>query len=301
MFDPGTAEFWNNDPRWTYEALTGMMVSRGSLGIDSNFAHVQPTGAYHYHGLPMGLLERLGYRSKMVLVGYAADGYPIYGPYCYTNANDQRSGLKMLKSSYRLKSGSRSSGNNGPGGIYDGSFAQDYEYVKGLGDLDEYNGRTGVTPEYPEGTFYYVLTDKWPFIPRIFRGTPDSTFSKGPPGGGGGGRPGGGRPRGFGGPGNGGPPGGGFRPGGPDGQGFGGPGNGGGFRPGGQDGRGFGGPGNGGDFRPGGPNGQDFDGPNNGGGFRPGIQDGQGFGGPPGGGFRQGGPEGQGGGPPGGN
>jgi hypothetical protein len=106
-FDPGTAELWNGDMRWHYEALSGMMVSRGSLGVDANLAHVQPNGAYHYHGLPMGLLEKLNYRSKMVLAGYAADGYPIYGPYCYSTANDSRSALKKMKSSYRLKSGTR--------------------------------------------------------------------------------------------------------------------------------------------------------------------------------------------------
>ena len=182
VFDPGTAELWNGDMRWHYEALTGIMASRGSLGVDANFAHVQPNGAYHYHGLPTGLLERLNYRSRMALVGYAADGYPIYGPYGYANANDPTSGLKKLKSSYRLKSGMRPDNGDGPGGAYDGSFAQDYEFVSGLGDLDQYNGRTGVTPEYPHGTFYYVLTETWPFVPRIFRGTPDGSFRKVPQG-----------------------------------------------------------------------------------------------------------------------
>lgn len=246
-FDPGTAELWNGDMRWHYEALSGMMVSRGSLGVDANLAHVQPNGAYHYHGLPMGLLEKLNYRSKMVLAGYAADGYPIYGPYCYSTANDSRSALKKMKSSYRLKSGTRIGGSDGPGGAYDGSFAQDYEFVQGAGDLDQYNGRTGVIPEYPSGTFYYVLTENWPFVPRQFRGTPDASFAKGPPGldrGNGGGRGGRGMNR-FGGH-NGGPPGGlpGGPPGGPPGGLHGGAGPG--FRP--------GGPPPGGGFRPAYPN-----------------------------------------------
>ncbi len=47
--DPGTAEFWHNDPNWNYEAMSGKM----DLGLDENNAHVQPNGAYHYHGLPM--------------------------------------------------------------------------------------------------------------------------------------------------------------------------------------------------------------------------------------------------------
>jgi hypothetical protein len=183
MFDPGTADLWNNDRRWHYEALSGEMVHHGSLGMDHNLAHVQPSGAYHYHGLPLGLLNSLNYKTKMVLVGWAADGYPIYGPFCYATADNAKSGLKDLKSSYRLKSGSRLGGHDGPGGRYDGSFSQDYEFVPGLGDLDEFNGRVGVTPEFPGGTFYYVLTSNWPFVPRKFKGEPDSSFRKGPPGG----------------------------------------------------------------------------------------------------------------------
>lgn len=180
VFDPGTAELWNGDMRWHYEALSGLMGSRGKMGADENLAHVQPNGAYHYHGMPMGLLKKRDYTKKMTLVGWAADGYPIYGPYAYTNPNDPKSPLKELKSAYRLKSGNRP-GTDGPSGAYDGSFQQDYEFVKG-GDLDEYCGRTGVTPEYPNGTFYYVVTENWPFIPRRLKGTPDPSFRKGPQG-----------------------------------------------------------------------------------------------------------------------
>ncbi len=222
-FDPGTAELWNNDFRWHYEALSGLLGARGGLGVDENLAHVQPTGAYHYHGLPLGLLKKLDYKNKPALIGYAADGFPIYGNYGYKDASSTVGSFKLLKSSYRLKSGERPGGTTGPGGACDGSFASDYEYVKGLGDLDEANGRTGVTPEYPKGTYYYVLTDNWPYIPRLYRGTPDPSFSRMNGPGGPGGGPGGGQgqgPGGFGGPGGqgpggfGGPPGGGAGPGG---------------------------------------------------------------------------------------
>ena len=260
-FDPGTAEMWNGNFQWRYEALTGFLSTRGGLGVDDNLAHVQPNGAYHYHGLPFGLLKRLDYKSHPALIGYAADGFPIYGNYGYSNPNDASSPVKLLKSSFHLREGNRPGGNNGPGGAYDGSFAQDFEYVKGSGDLDAFNGRTGVTPEYPAGTYYYVVTDTFPFVSREFRGTPDVTFTRmggpgaGPAGGQGPGSPGG--------PGPGGP---GF--GGPGGQGPGGPGFGG------QGGQGQGGPGFGG------PGGQGQDGPGFGG---PGGQGGPGFAGPPGG------------------
>ena len=77
-------------------------------------------------------------------------------------------------------------------GSYDGTFVQDYEYVAGLGDLDQANGRTGTTPEYPEDTYYYVITPNFPFIPRYWRDEPSRDFVR--RGGGGGGGPG--RPQG---------------------------------------------------------------------------------------------------------
>lgn len=51
-----------------------------------------------------------------------------------------------------------------------------YEYIEKLGDLDDYNGRFGVTPEYPDGTYYYVMSNSFPYIPISFRGAPDKTF-----------------------------------------------------------------------------------------------------------------------------
>ena len=179
-FDAATAEYWNNDRSsdWNIEALTGSM----DLGLDSNNAHVQPNGAYHYHGIPTGILKKYDYKSKPLLIGYAADGFPVYAPYGYKNAANSQSGMKELKSSYRIKSGTRPSG---PGGRYDGTYTKDFEYAEGKGDLDECNGRTGVTPEYPEGTYYYVITDQFPFIPRCLMASADSSFSKGPGGGGG--------------------------------------------------------------------------------------------------------------------
>ncbi|MCA9104427.1 MAG: YHYH protein [Planctomycetales bacterium] len=186
-FDPGAAEFWNRDRRsgWQYEALGGGV----NLGLDEHNAHVQPTGAYHYHGIPTGLVQRLRRPDSMTMVGYAADGFPIYAVWGYRDADDPDSPLIELKSSYQLKEGMR---NGGPRGRHDGTFVQDWEYVAGSGDLDECNGRTGVTPEYPQGTYYYVLTDRFPFIPRAFRGTPDASFMRGPGGPNGG--PGRGRP-----------------------------------------------------------------------------------------------------------
>ncbi|MBI4752737.1 MAG: YHYH protein [Acidobacteria bacterium] len=178
-FDPGAAEFWDGDPQsgWQYEALSGKV----KLGMDHHHAHVQPGGTYHYHGIPTGLVAQLRKGTQMVLIGYAADGFPIYSQFGYSNPTDPNSPVKELNSSYRLKPGTRP---DGPGGAYDGTFVQDWEYVPGAGDLDQCNGRTGITPEYPTGTYYYVVTADYPFIPRLFRGTPDPSFFRhrnGPP------------------------------------------------------------------------------------------------------------------------
>ena len=100
-FDPGTAEYWNSDRSsdWNIEALTGGM----NLGLDRNNAHVQPNGAYHYHSTPVGLLEKYNYRDKPVLLGYAADGFPVYSSYGYRNATDSSSQIIELGSSYQIR------------------------------------------------------------------------------------------------------------------------------------------------------------------------------------------------------
>ena len=183
-FEP-SGPFWNGDGNsgWQFEVLHP--ANAVALGIDGNFAHTQGRGMYHYHGLPRGLLWDLTVAfpdQAMRLLGFAADGYPIYGPECPGDPTCLNSKPKRLKSSYKLCSGLRAGGRtSGPGGRHDGAFVQDFEYIPGHGDLDECNGRTGPTPEYPKGTYYYVLTDEFPFIPRMFHGFPDPSFRHGPP------------------------------------------------------------------------------------------------------------------------
>ena len=81
-----------------------------------------------------------------------------------------------------MKTGNRpGNGNAAPCGVYTGVYTADYEYVEGLGDLDECNGREGVTHEFPNGTYYYVITYEYPGIPRCFVGTPSNDFKIGPP------------------------------------------------------------------------------------------------------------------------
>ena len=169
LFDPGTAETWNGDERWRQEALSGLV----NLGMDRNNAHVQPNGSYHYHGLPVGFISQRRQRGKPTLLGFAADGFPIYDQWGFGDARRRKG---PLHSAYRLRHGQRPTGTEGPGGRHNGLYTSDYEYVEGLGDLDECNGRKGRTPEYPQGSYYYVLTKRFPHVPRCFRGTPDPSF-----------------------------------------------------------------------------------------------------------------------------
>ncbi len=169
LFDPGTAETWNGNKRWHQEALSGLI----NLGLDRNNAHVQPNGSYHYHGLPVSLIAQRRQHSQPTLLGYAADGFPIYDQWGF-GAAKRRGGA--LQSSYRLRRGYRPAGRNGPGGRYSGLYTADYEYIEGLGDLDQCNARMGITPEYPQGTYYYVLTNRFPHVPRCFHARPDPSF-----------------------------------------------------------------------------------------------------------------------------
>lgn len=151
------------------------------LGLDCNNAHVQPTGQYHYHGAPSAYVNQLGIDgSEMVKIGYAGDGFPIYYKYGYA---DNGTSIVAFESGYALIEGDRGGdGESAPDGCYDGTYSQDYEYVDGLSQLDECNGRTGRTPE-SDSEYYYLFTENWPSAPICFSGTPNSTFSFGGGGG----------------------------------------------------------------------------------------------------------------------
>jgi len=185
-FDPGTAgtcpsnassasscNLANGTDTWRLEALGPNNGTRVfDFGVDGNNAHIQPTGAYHYHGTPEGLLTNAGASStnkKMVLVGWAADGYPVYARYCYSVASDATSALKSCTGSYGLVS-TPASGRAPTSWAPLGWFTQDWTYSAGSGDLDDCNGRTGVTPEFPNGTYYYMVTDTYPYYGRCLKG-----------------------------------------------------------------------------------------------------------------------------------
>ncbi len=95
--------------------------------------------------------------SHSPIIGWAYDGNPIYGPYGFSFGNSGP--IRLMRSGYGLKYSQTQGRINGPSfGLYPpGFFVEDYEF-KGTGDLDEYNGRYCVTPEYPNGVYAYFST-----------------------------------------------------------------------------------------------------------------------------------------------
>lgn len=103
------------------------------------------------------------------ILGFSTDGYPIYGSYSYSGHMHTDSPVIRMRSSYSGITDSTHRPTNWKywntmvvGDIsYSlpmGLFIEDYVYVSGYGDLDNFNGRFGVTPEYPSGTYAYYLT-----------------------------------------------------------------------------------------------------------------------------------------------
>jgi hypothetical protein len=105
------------------------------------------------------------------LIGFAYDGYPIYGGYGYKNT-DGTGGITRIKSSYSLRAittrttyadGSTVTAGPAVSTTYPlGIFREDYEYTAPTAAqpdyLDSHNGRFCVTPEYPAGTYAYFCS-----------------------------------------------------------------------------------------------------------------------------------------------
>ena len=149
------------------------------------------------------------------ILGWVRDGYPVYGPYGYAVSNNDSSGVRRMLSGFQLRNGTRNTDNlttagrttipqwavraygvassqSGPAVsttyplsryMEDNAFLGDLGYVMGTDfDLDEYNGRWCVTPEFPTGTYAYFVsissngTPVYPYnIGRSYYGAPSGT------------------------------------------------------------------------------------------------------------------------------
>jgi hypothetical protein len=156
------------------------------LGFDCAKGH-PAMGNYHHHQNPSAFSLDLTVISTICnlyvadglylidsnvhapLIGFAYDGFPIYGAYGYKNL-DGTGGIARMKSSYQYRNiSTRTQYANGTtvtagppvSTTYPlGYFREDYEYVVNTNTdyLDEHNGRFCITPEYPNGTYCYFAT-----------------------------------------------------------------------------------------------------------------------------------------------
>ena len=139
------------------------------FGADIHNAHVQPDGTYHYHGNPNAMFDDSPSGDGSPVIGFAADGFPIYGSYIL---DEQTGNYRKALSGYTVKQGSRGERTDtNPGGDYTGLYEEDWEWTDS-GDLDECNGM-----EYKEEYGYYV-TESFPYIINCFKGETDSSFNK---------------------------------------------------------------------------------------------------------------------------
>ena len=163
-FGVGDGRVGCNDPEqpWRFDPVS----PASGFSVDSHNAHTQPDGTYHYHAEPNALFS-VDDVIESPVVGFAADGFPIFGRFINDNGT-----VREVRSSYRLKSGGRPDGAGQPGGIYDGTYRDDYEYVEGLGDLDQCNGMS------VNGSYRYHMTAGFPYVLACYTGTPDQSFFK---------------------------------------------------------------------------------------------------------------------------
>jgi hypothetical protein len=173
---PGAVQAWNRDA-----------VPAERVGFDCAKGH-PAMGNYHHHQNPSAFdldllvisnvcdlyasdgLYVIDPTAHSPLLGFAYDGYPIYGAYGFANA-DGSGDITRIKSGYQLRNITvrthHANGNDvadGPAvsATYPlGYFREDYEFITHPGDatyLDVHNGRFCVTPEYPNGTYAYFCT-----------------------------------------------------------------------------------------------------------------------------------------------
>lgn len=166
IFNVSDGMSYNNAGVWNRNAYFWEGIS-----FDDCLGHPAPNGEYHHHVSPRCLYNITDSLQHSPIIGYAFDGYPVYGAWAYTNVNGTGP-LKRMRSSYTTTT--TSTRVNGPAvnATYPvGCFMEDYVYTASAGDLDQRNGRFCVTPEYPSGTYAYFVTldaDLDPQFPYTF-------------------------------------------------------------------------------------------------------------------------------------
>jgi len=155
-------------------------------GFDCSKGH-PAMGNYHHHQNPSAFkldltvisticnlydadgLYTINSTEHSPIIGYAYDGFPIYGAYAFSNT-DGTGSITRMKSGFSLRNitarthyADGSDVIDGPAVGIDyplGHYREDYEFIPSANtdQLDEHNGRFCVTPEYPDGTYAYFCT-----------------------------------------------------------------------------------------------------------------------------------------------
>lgn len=172
----GATQAWNRDA-----------IPAERAGFDCSKGH-PAMGNYHHHQNPSAFdldlvvisnicdlyaadgLYVIDANQHSPLLGFAYDGYPIYGAYAFTNTDGTGAPTRM-RSGYQLRNITQRTTHADGTDVADGPavsttyplgyFREDYEFVEHPGDptyLDEHNGRICVTPEFPGGTYAYFCT-----------------------------------------------------------------------------------------------------------------------------------------------
>lgn len=174
----GVAIYDDGDGK-SYKTSTGTNVNNGdgewdqiawlahADEMDSGNGHPDPNNIYHNHFNPIQLCDVVSGSAHSPIIGWAFDGWPIYGPFGYSTAMDNTSPIERMTSSWSLRNittrtilydGTDVTDGPAVSGTFPlGTYIQDYGYTASSGDLDYYNGRYCVTPEYPSGTYAYFL------------------------------------------------------------------------------------------------------------------------------------------------
>ena len=178
-FTPQVFE-WNKNLQYdlanNYDGARGYVFTGRNNQFGGEYAHLSDPKELRYvvgdnvflNAVTQQFQEVASNFEHSPILGWAYDGNPIYGPYGYIDPTDQNSGIRRLRTSYKLKdnvvydlaTNPNPARIDGPSlATYPaGSFVADYEYDFQSGDLDNYNGRFCKSPQYPDGTYAYFIT-----------------------------------------------------------------------------------------------------------------------------------------------
>ncbi|HXB58544.1 MAG TPA: YHYH protein, partial [Candidatus Acidoferrales bacterium] len=127
MYNSWDAYTWDTTNSSDQQNITGYwnrdaFVNEG-VTFDPGYAHQQNSGVYHYHADPIGLRYLLGdhvdYNATTKtfsedtntptkhspILAWTADGFPLYGPYGYSNPTNANSGIRRMVSGYVIRNG----------------------------------------------------------------------------------------------------------------------------------------------------------------------------------------------------